>query len=192
MPSFGAGSSTTVTNNVPPQILPNSSATSMSYNMIYDQISNIWVPLEVAALQTEQANVINVLNLVSGTFGATGATANFTGYGNFRTALFQLDVVTITGASGGNGTLDVYVDTQVDGASFFNMIHFAQFTISTGSRGAQLSDYAPIATSDFDTTSDLTAGGIRSGPWGSVFRIHWVITGTSVTYQFNVNATFRT
>lgn len=111
-----------------------------------------------------------------------------TAYGSFRTAIIQLNV---TAQSGTTPTLDVYIDSSVDGTNYINMVHFTQIGAATGRRAIQLSDNTAGATADFDATADLAAATVRQGSWGSTLRIRWVLSGTSPSYTFSVIGTFK-
>jgi hypothetical protein len=118
------------------------------------------------------------------TSGNSGALPN---YGNYRSAIIEVNV---TAVSGTTPTLDVYIDTSVDGTNWINIAHFTQIT-GISRRYIQISEYGSQATSDFDSTADLPAGSVRSGPWGSTLRVRWVIGGTTPSFTFSVIGMFK-
>ena len=171
----------------------------VNYNYIYDQeVGNQWqrfanIPAPSSLVFSSTVGVAsNYMNtdtlLASAARTASGNSLVSNEHGVFKTGIIQLNV---TAASGTVPTLDVYIDSSVDGATtFINMVHFTQM-ITTGRRVFLINENAsPIAT-DFDGTADLAAGVVRNGPWGSLIRVRWVITGTAPSFTFKVEGTFK-
>jgi len=85
----------------------------------------------------------------------------------------------------GSGTAlfdDFYAATQITGA----IVKVVRFTSNSM---AGTANAASITTCDY-TKSDgaLTAGSIRPGPIGNVWRVKYTIGGTSPSFTFNVTA----
>ena len=100
-----------------------------------------------------------------------------------------------TQASGTSPTLDVYFQESLDGgATFVDVVHFTQVTASAASsaftrlsvRELKRSDDAVVGTVGDATTS---AGQLSGLPLVSnVWRVKWVLGGTSPAFTFGVTA----
>lgn len=131
-------------------------------------------------------------NLVRQTLVASAArtTSADSGFLNLQTgkafteAVFELDV---TAQSGTTPTLNVYIQSLLpDGVNWDDVVAFTQIAAATGRRVARLSGLANTEAAANDAA--LAAGSMRSGPFGPVLRVKWVIAGTTPSYTFSVSA----
>jgi hypothetical protein len=99
-------------------------------------------------------------------------------------ALFLLAVTAAATEVG--DTLDVYVDTSLDGVTAVNCVHFTQVLGNGGAvkYAAQLDPTNP-GTSVFVATSDCAAGAVRPAVIGAYFRVRSVVVDAGT-----VNASF--
>lgn len=112
------------------------------------------------------------------TGSATGTTQ--TGLGRFKYAQVYVNVSAATGTS---PTLDIYLDSRLDGTNYKNIAHLTQIT-GTIDYSVQLSK-ANLA-GQVDVTSDAGAGTIRSVGWGDDLRVRRDIGGTSPQFTYKV------
>ena len=94
-------------------------------------------------------------------------------------------------AADADDTLDVFVQTKLDGTNWVDVVHFTQ-TVGTGTDAlryvAKIS--AHIATAEFENGSALGAAAIRH-LMGDEWRVRWVIvdpTGSDASFTFSVTA----
>lgn len=154
----------------------------------WDRVKSNVSPAPSGNLVVGNSYTVNTVLLASAARGTSGDSGALTGYGNFKSAIIQLNV---TAQSGTTPTLDVYIDTTTDGTNWTNIVHFTQFSAATGRRAIQISENTAGGTSDFDATTDLAAGTVRQGPWGSTLRVRWVIGGSTPSFTFDVTGTFK-
>ena len=87
--------------------------------------------------------------------------------------------------SKGTGTVifdDFYAATQITG----NVTKVARFTTANM---ASTANAASITTCDYSISdAALTAGSIRPGPLGNIWRTKWTVGGTSPSFTVNVTA----
>jgi hypothetical protein len=128
----------------------------------------------------------------------------------WQAATITLNVQTVSGTS---PTLDVYIQKKLGQASFTNgdvtggfptgtaiyddVVHFAQVTASNTIRIVNLctGPGAPTANSSLITSADyansvagLSASNLRVGPIGGLWKVSYVIGGTSPSFAFSVVA----
>lgn len=154
----------------------------------WDRIKTAPLPADIGILQRSNHFIQNYSLLISAARTTSSQTAALTGFGSFRTALIQLAV---TAQSGATPTLDVYIDSTIDNTNWLNIAHFTQLAATTGRRILQLSEHTASGVSDIDPTTDLPAGTVRQGPWGSSLRVRWVIGGATPSFTFSVAAMFK-
>lgn len=171
----------------PTDAIASSSLLSGFNGTTWDRLRTAPSPADTGILQRANHFKQNYTLLASAAKTTSSQSSTLTGFGSFRTALIQLDV---TAQSGTTPTLDVYIDTTIDDTNWLSMVHFAQFAATTGRRVAQLSEHGAVGMSDFDLT-DLPAGTIRQGSWGSSLRVRWLISGVSPSFTFSVKGTFK-
>lgn len=102
-------------------------------------------------------------------------------------AAFYLDV---TAASGTSETLDVYIETSVDGGTtWFEAFHFAQVTTSTMTRRLNVrTDGLGPAEAGTEAQVDVTGSTAvaASTPLTPDVRVRWDLGGTDPGYTFAV------
>jgi hypothetical protein len=102
----------------------------------------------------------------------------------------------VSAVPGGTPTLDVFVQTSVDGgATWTDIIHFAPVTTTPGVQYAQVVGDLPTQTITGTSASPagpfaqqdgtLPVNTTRQGPWGDLLRVKVVVGGT-VTGQYIV------
>jgi hypothetical protein len=115
------------------------------------------------------------------TVSGTGPALDRGGLGRF---LVQLNV---TAASGTTPTLDVYLQTSVDGTNWHDVGHFAQVT-AAGIRFLRLvlGGAIPAVVEEAQKDASLAAGTVEHGPAGKQLRVKYVIAGTTPSFTFEV------
>ena len=105
--------------------------------------------------------------------------------GGARSLLIQLD---ITAVSGTTPTLDVKVQTSVDGTNFCDVAAFTQSTVAARKLiriAAGVTPQAEVACTD----ATLAAGTIHQGPLGRSIRIkHALPGGTTPSFTYSLTA----
>ena len=112
----------------------------------------------------------------------TGDAVTVTGY---RLLVIELDV---TAVSGTTPTLDVKVQTLVDGTNWCDIAAFTQATAATRQLvriSQETTPNAQVACTD----GTLAAGTIHQGPWGQSIRVkHALPGGTTPSFTYSVTA----
>lgn len=128
--------------------------------------------------------------LASGARTATAGTAGSAvylpahceGYG------FVLDVT--EAATDANDTLDVQVQTLVDGTNYVAVASFTQVVGNGGAKRHVMKINASAAQAVFEGSATLAAGSVRN--WaGDAWRVYYVIvdpTGSNASFTFSVSA----
>lgn len=104
-------------------------------------------------------------------------------------ATFQLDVTAAATEAG--DTLDVFVQTTLDGTNWVDVVHFTQVT---GNGGAKR-HFAKVAATEpqamFENATALAAGSVRNVV-GTTWRARWVVVDVATTsnqsFTFSVTA----
>ena len=101
---------------------------------------------------------------------------------------FQLDVT--AAATDAGDTLDVRVQTSIDGTNYFDVVAFTQVLGNGGAkrRIAKISASQPQA--DFDATATLAAGNVRN-MFGDLWRVNYTVVDVSTqnaAFTFTVKA----
>ncbi len=117
------------------------------------------------------------------TTGGSGATATSTALvGLAQTEDIAVSIIT-SGSAGAVGSLNVFVDSRVDGTNWVNIGRSAVITTNL----TLIQHYAKVQTNgEVNVTADAGAGTIRSVSYGDDVRIRTTITGTATT---SINAT---
>lgn len=106
----------------------------------------------------------------------------------FEAIVFQLDVT--AAATDAGDTLDVYVQTTIDGTNWLDAVHFTQ-VLGNGSAKRYISKLsASLALTEYETGTALGAAAVRH-IFGDQWRVRWAITdaGTpNVSFTFSVKA----
>ncbi|MBM3187094.1 MAG: hypothetical protein FJZ90_00040 [Chloroflexi bacterium] len=103
---------------------------------------------------------------------AVGATANI---GGERKRFIVVNRITASATDAGD-TLDVYVDFSLDGAIWYNAIHFTQKAGNTPAR----TEFAVLDPSNpgvavVDVTADAASGAVRPALFGVYMRARWTV-----------------
>lgn len=126
----------------------------------------------------ERQNVLLLTTTTAASGTATGTA--YTGIGAFA----NLDIFVDVSATGGStATLDVYVDSRLDGTSWFNLAHGA--TMTTASQQVMhLTKGNPAG--QVTITADAGVGTVRAIGWADDIRIRYAIGGATSTFTFRV------
>lgn len=104
-----------------------------------------------------------------------------------ESVVFQLNVTAAATAAG--DTLDVYLQSSVDGTTWDDFVHFTQVLGNGGAKRfiAQWnSRIAPTAALHAATDGSLAAG-VAQGPVGSTLRAKWVVVSASApSFTFSI------
>lgn len=146
-----------------------------------------------------QINTREVVLLAPTVITTSGTGPDINAIQAWQAAIVSVTVNTVTGTL---PTFDVYVQKKLGQpqasdlvgnpptgtAIYDDLLHFAQMTTSTTTRITQLcaGPQTPTANSTLVTTADwsqsdaaMTAGDIRVGPLGGLWRVKYVISGTT-------------
>lgn len=115
------------------------------------------------------------------TGSATGTTT--TGLAGFKQAYIFVDVTEGTGTS---PTLNLFVDSRLDGTTYFNLARLGAITTGTINVMAILNKSQTTAAEVTGLASDAGAGTVRNIPWADDLRIRRTITGTSPSFSYRV------
>lgn len=130
----------------------------------------------------------DVLATTTGINGNAAGAAVELGYG-YEDLFVQFDCSAVP--TGGNPTLDVYLQTSADGGTTWRDIAHTQFTTSALKRFAQISGQTAGATSIL-AASDAALSGetVTQGAWGDRLRVKYVFAagGSTGTYTLTVKA----
>lgn len=135
-----------------------------------------------------QRQIAYATTLTSGTVTTTGTgTAAFLRDTNAG-ILFQLDVTAAATASG--DTLDVKVQTTIDGTNWIDVAYFTQVLGDGGAKRFAMKVSATEPQALFTATTALTAGNVRH-VIGDQWRAVWAITDATTqdaSFTFSVTA----
>lgn len=119
---------------------------------------------------------------------STGTTA-ITGYGCYTSAVFELDVTAAATAAG--DTLDVFIQTSVDGTNYVDIVAFTQVLGDGGAKRYYAKVNSGVALTMFENATALSAG-VRN-ILGDKYRVRWVLvdaTTDDASFTFSVTANF--
>lgn len=128
---------------------------------------------------------LDAITLFSTTTAGSAATATgtwLTGLGGLKTVAILLD---ITATSGLTPTLDVFIDTRLDGTSTINLAQYG-LLVGVGKTGIILSKGQVSSVADLTLTSDAAAGAARNFGWGDDLRVRYIVSGVTGTFSFAV------
>lgn len=133
----------------------------------------------------------NVTLLASGavTATSTGTTA-VKNLPDHDAAVFQLDLT--AAATDADDTLDVYVQTTIDGTNWLDIVHFTQALGNGGAKRYIAKVSRSVAETMYETGTALAAGAVRN-VLGSQYRVRYAVVdplGSNVSFTFSVNANF--
>jgi len=137
-------------------------------------------------LAGEAAAVTTIATVASaGATAGTNSTAVYMPWG-CRAYGFVLDVTDAN--TGVDDTLDVQVQTLLDGTNYTAVASFTQVLGNGGAKRHVMKIDASLAQATFESSATLAAGSIRN--WcGDAWRIHYVIvdpTGSDASFDFTV------
>lgn len=116
----------------------------------------------------------------------TGDAVELQGY----SALFlQLDVTAVATAAA--DTLNVFIQTMVDGSNWVDVYHFTEVVGNGGAKRYFGKLVFDAALTEFENAAALAAAGGRS-IFGDSYRVRWAViddTSPSFTFSVKVNAT---
>ena len=120
-----------------------------------------------------QGEVVTLAASAARTAGANGTAVYLAGE---RGRLIFVNAVTASATDAGD-VLDVYVDTSIDGVTYYNAIHFTQ----QAGNGAARTEYAILDPSApgaviINVTADAASGAVRPSVFGAYYRARWAIT----------------
>lgn len=131
------------------------------------------------------------LLLASATKTATGtSTTVLSDCGEWRVAFLQLDVT--AAATDVGDTLDVYVQTTIDGTNWVDVYHFTQVLGNGNAKRYYGKLVWDAALTEFENAAALAAAGGRA-IMGDQYRVRWAITDagtTNASFTFSVQANF--
>jgi hypothetical protein len=126
--------------------------------------------------------IVSNLVLLPSAARTTTGTGDAIQLDGFEVLCFQLEVT--AAATDAGDTLDVYVQTTVDGTTWLDAVHFTQ-VIGTGGAKRYVSKIsASLAQAEYETGTALGAAAVRH-LMGDQYRVRWAITDAST-----VNASF--
>jgi hypothetical protein len=133
-------------------------------------------------------NLQNIELLASAARTATGTGTAVSGLGEWKSIVLQLDVTAAATAVG--DTLDVFVQTTIDGTNWVDVHHFTQVLGNGGAKRYYAKVAGDIALTEFENGAALAAAASRSIV-GDKYRIRWAITDAdtvNASFTFSVKA----
>jgi hypothetical protein len=136
------------------------------------------------------ANAQSVALLAAGARVAVGNGAGVAGLGAYRAVEAQLEVT--AAATNAGDTLDAFLQTTIDGATWIDIAHFTQVLGNGGAKRFIAKVAADQAEAMFETGAALAAGAVRH-LLGDQYRARWDIVdggGGVQSFTFSVKANF--
>jgi hypothetical protein len=134
------------------------------------------------------ANYQNVTLLASAARLETGTGDAVSDLGEFGALVLQLDVTAAATAAG--DTLDVTVQTTIDGTNWVDIHHFTQILGNGGAKRYYAKIVKDVALTEFENAAALAAAASRS-ILGNQYRVRWAITDATTddaSFTFSVKA----
>lgn len=134
--------------------------------------------------------ISNVVLLAPGaiTSTSTGTTAVVVDTDRYNAAVFQLDVTAAATAAG--DTLDMFVQTTVDGTNWLDVVHFTQVLGNGGAKRFVGKITRDVAETMYETGTALGAAAVRN-VFGNQYRVRYTIaTATAPSFTVSVRANF--
>lgn len=131
----------------------------------------------------------NVTLLASGAITATstGTTAISADGSKYDAVVFQLDVTAAATAVG--DTLDMFVQTTVDGTNWLDIAHFTQVLGNGGAKRFIGKVTRDVSETMYETGTALAAAAVRN-VLGNQYRTRYVIAGATPSFTVSVKANF--
>lgn len=104
-----------------------------------------------------------------------------------QAAAFVLDVT--ADESTANDTIDVFVQTKIDGTNWVDVVHFTQHAGNAGAKRYTAKLTSHLATTEFENGTALGAAAVRH-LIGDEWRVRWDVTddSESASFTFSVAA----
>ena len=115
---------------------------------------------------------------------ASGTGDVFYAVDHHEALIAELDVTAAATETG--DTLDVYIQTTVDGTNWVDIVHFTQVLGDGGAKRYYTKVVRDLAMTEFETTASFSAASVR-GILGNRYRARWAITDASTA---NASFTF--
>jgi hypothetical protein len=126
--------------------------------------------------------------LASAAQTATGTASSSVYMPVMQAAAFVLDVTAAATATG--DTLDVYVQTKLDGTNWVDVVHFTQVLGDGGAKRYYAKLTSHLATAEFENGAALGAAAVRN-LIGDEWQVRWAITDADTddaSFTFSVSA----
>lgn len=135
-------------------------------------------------LQTKKANDVRTIQAAAEKVATGNGDAVFLA-GPVMAHIFTLDVT--AAATAGGDTLDVKVQTILDGTNWTDVLHFTQVVGTDTTKRFVFKVESLRAEAIFDGTAALAADA-RRAIHGDSWRAVWAITGATAAFTFSVTA----
>lgn len=103
--------------------------------------------------------------------------------------VFVLDITAAATEAG--DTLDVFIQTKLDGTNWLDIVHFTQATGTGGAKRHVAKVVRDVAEAMFENGTALAAGSVRN-LLGDEYRVRWDVTDATTTgnisFTFSVQA----
>lgn len=135
---------------------------------------------------------MSMVLLASSARTASGTSVVSRDMGDVRAAVLLLDVT--AAATEANDTLNVYIQSSVDGTVYDDFVSFTQVVGNGGVKqyiAHWSSNPTPSNAHRAPADASLAAGNIQQGWVGNTWRIKWVIvdpTGSNASFTFSLQA----
>lgn len=137
---------------------------------------------------TGAANIQGIKLLESAARTETGTGDAVSNLGEFSVLIAQLDVTSAATAAG--DTLDVYLQTTIDGTNWVDIHHFTQVLGNGGAKRYFAKLVSSVALTEFENAAALAAAAGRAIVGGQ-YRVRWAITDATTddaSFTFSVYA----
>ncbi len=130
--------------------------------------------------------VENIVLLASAAQTATG-TGDAVVLDGFEALVFQCELT--AAATDVGDTLDVFVQTTIDGTTWLDVVHFTQMLGNGGAKRFVSKVSASLALTEYETGTALGAAAVRH-VFGSQWRVRWAVVDADAdaSFTFSVKA----
>lgn len=146
----------------------------------------VFISMQGALNYSGNPNLQNIVLQASAAKTATGTGTAVTGLGEWRVLILQLDVT--AAATDAGDTLDVYVQTTIDGTNWVDVYHFTQVLGNGGAKRYYGKLIWDAALTEFENAAALAAAGGRAIV-GDQYRVRWAITDADADCSFTFSVT---
>lgn len=135
-------------------------------------------------------NATNITLQAAAAQTATGNGSAVDGLGEFEQATWQLELT--AAATDVGDTLDVFIQTTVDGTTWLDIVHFTQMLGNGGAKRYIAKTNAAQPLTMIETGTALAAAAVRN-LFGDQYRVRWAITDADAdcSFTFSVKANFQ-